>query len=42
MTETVLEGAKGSTMAHITEETMNKRLTITQTIDEQKPTPINY
>lgn len=38
MTETVLEGAKGSAMAHITNEAMDKRLTITQIIDEQKPT----
>jgi type I restriction enzyme S subunit len=35
-TETVLEGANGSTMAHITKEGMDKRLTITPTIDEQK------
>lgn len=38
MTETVLEGAKGSAMAHIKNEAMDKRLKITQTIDEQKPT----
>lgn len=35
-TETVLEGANGSTMAHITKEAMDKRLTITPAIDEQK------